>query len=975
MKDKEKALEEAADSCEAEAARSDGGVENRPSEATQIQAAEMDLLREKQSVFHQISKEEKVQATKEDPMREKQDVSISEGELISKDAGKSKQEASRDGNVENRPTQLQAAEEDLLREKRSVFHRLSNGGTVETTKEDPTREKLDVSLSKVELISKDPGKSKQESFPKNASTVPNSDDVEAIEINSAAPSGGEEAAPPPVWSETPQASSEVCARPGAFHVEGYASEESNDYTSEESSVEADIEQGQPEQHVEARVVSDDDLRAEIAQETEDEVRKRILDEAVAATSVSRVGSNRGKWKVALLAVILLVSIVLILVLALRSSPTEEAASVETAPISSEEENTESLLTKETFLIQLLSLVSSKALLLDNSTHQFRALQWMMTNDTIAEGLIFNNGSLEETMSNETDEKLTSANPVLDSYAPNNFLLAERYVLALLYFATGGEDYWNEQHDFLNTNTSVCDWPPPLEGEKDDAFGVRCNEDRRVTKIHFRFNGWHGTIPSELSSVANLEILDMAGMSLYGTLPSEIGLLSRLERLVLAHNELTSTIPTSLEQLTNLQWIYLFVNMFTGTIPSELPQIELEEFLLDNCLLTGTVPPFREEGAMRRIQIQGNSFSGTIPQLDTLGHLYQLRIRDNMLTGTIHSGFSTLTSLRYFETQNNMLSGELPPEIAGMTNLEELLLSNNRFIGQIPNLEYMERLAWLDLSNNRFTGSFPILPGSISDIDLSFNPITGQVPEWISTYDNFIGGGFIRLSHTNLTGSLDPIFCNRSEPPPAMLEADCTVSPLTGQAELECSCCTTCCDDETEECQMDLESQCEAKAGQFELEWNDPTCSCTRGGTDLACSGRQCESCLNDGSICAYPKRFGFSSPELNGTINDENLEELYRFWHCEMQYVKGRNELVSFQYDSSPEEETCIVSVDGVECNSCNPMVCSSGLETWRIDCTNIEQSSFFYPCDPSTSDGGALLASFSKDFMDSSCGPCWHPH
>jgi hypothetical protein len=92
----------------------------------------------------------------------------------------------------------------------------------------------------------------------------------------------------------------------------------------------------------------------------------------------------------------------------------------------------------------------------------------------------------------------------DNIQNNPNILIERYVLAVLYFSTGGPTHWKEQYQFLS-NTSVCLWPSPQtrntdeESNKDNSSapiiptltptptlqGINCNRNGQVISIEFR----------------------------------------------------------------------------------------------------------------------------------------------------------------------------------------------------------------------------------------------------------------------------------------------------------------------------------------------------------------------------------------------------------------------------------------------------------------------------------------------------------
>jgi hypothetical protein len=96
---------------------------------------------------------------------------------------------------------------------------------------------------------------------------------------------------------------------------------------------------------------------------------------------------------------------------------------------------------------LQKIVSDAEALQDDSSPQFRALRWLANNDTMLLDL--------------------------DS-APSVILAVERYVLAVLYFATSGEG-WEDQRRFLSAS-SVCEW-------NSGGKGARCNEDDLVVALN------------------------------------------------------------------------------------------------------------------------------------------------------------------------------------------------------------------------------------------------------------------------------------------------------------------------------------------------------------------------------------------------------------------------------------------------------------------------------------------------------------
>jgi hypothetical protein len=82
---------------------------------------------------------------------------------------------------------------------------------------------------------------------------------------------------------------------------------------------------------------------------------------------------------------------------------------------------------------------------DDSSPQFQALRWLANDDTA----------------------------VLDLDSTSRAILVERFVLAMLYFATRGEG-WGDQRNFLSAS-SVCEW-------NTGSTGVLCNRDDLVVRL-------------------------------------------------------------------------------------------------------------------------------------------------------------------------------------------------------------------------------------------------------------------------------------------------------------------------------------------------------------------------------------------------------------------------------------------------------------------------------------------------------------
>ncbi len=116
---------------------------------------------------------------------------------------------------------------------------------------------------------------------------------------------------------------------------------------------------------------------------------------------------------------------------------------------------------------------------------------------------------------------------------------DRAVLLALYRATNGAGWAHEVEGdrIWNLSASLNTW-----------YGVTTDNDGRVTALHLDNNNLHGFIPSDLSGLTHLKILDLSNNNLSGLLPDLSGL-TALKILHLDENRLRGKLPDSLLDLT------------------------------------------------------------------------------------------------------------------------------------------------------------------------------------------------------------------------------------------------------------------------------------------------------------------------------------------------------------------------------------------------------------------------------------------
>lgn len=189
-----------------------------------------------------------------------------------------------------------------------------------------------------------------------------------------------------------------------------------------------------------------------------------------------------------------------------------------------------------------------------------------------------------------------------SMSPDNFIpppmVSARYALAVLYYSTNG-NLWKNRLGFL-TDRPTCEWndgsqiPLPTSGSAipvlPSTFGVHCDGDDNVKQVRLSQNGLDGTLPSELSSLWDLQVLGLDQNALDGSFPPEMTRLTDMRMLYLDTNSITGTIPPEMGLWFSLESFHANDNRLQGTLPTEFGQLSyLRELYVYNNFLTGTIP--------------------------------------------------------------------------------------------------------------------------------------------------------------------------------------------------------------------------------------------------------------------------------------------------------------------------------------------------------------------------------------------------
>ena len=285
-------------------------------------------------------------------------------------------------------------------------------------------------------------------------------------------------------------------------------------------------------------------------------------------------------------------------------------------------------TQEDYAVDVMMQVSDEAALNDSSSPQYAAMNWILNGDTLS----------------TLDVPPTAA---------QEKALLQRYILAVFYFSTQGDD-WSSRSNWLDKEQPECG-----EGGESPWQYIGC-QGGEVTSIFASEAGIGGIIPSELNGLTALSTLALFSNSVTGIAD---GFAPRaMIGLDLGENELIGTIPSSFYGMSLLQQLYLERNNLVGTISPQIGNFRL----------------------LRELTLIANSLTGTLTtEFQSLRFLELLSLNRNDLAGNFETIIRGMTSLTFLSIRDTSVTGTIPTDISDYNLLTALDLGKTSMEGTIP----------------------------------------------------------------------------------------------------------------------------------------------------------------------------------------------------------------------------------------------------------------------------------------------------
>ena len=158
--------------------------------------------------------------------------------------------------------------------------------------------------------------------------------------------------------------------------------------------------------------------------------------------------------------------------------------------------------------------------------------------------------------------------------PAEAAAAERAALAALYYATDGDNWGVDGHNWLS-DKPLGEWSGVTTDNNGNVISLGISGGRGPANPFGSSDSSEldvvltGNLPAELGRLTNLRTLSIKDSQLSGEIPVELGRLSSLYSLDLSGNQLTGDIPAELGDIPNLHFLYLKGNQLTGCLPAGL----------------------------------------------------------------------------------------------------------------------------------------------------------------------------------------------------------------------------------------------------------------------------------------------------------------------------------------------------------------------------------------------------------------------
>ncbi|KAG8373286.1 hypothetical protein BUALT_Bualt11G0008100 [Buddleja alternifolia] len=334
-------------------------------------------------------------------------------------------------------------------------------------------------------------------------------------------------------------------------------------------------------------------------------------------------------------------------------------------------------------------------------------------------------------------------------------------------AAAGNGLHQDSHNLISFKnslpnpTSLLQWQPTISPCQYD--GVSCTNSRvsSINLSNYHLNTDLSKVSTFLLSLQNLESLLLKNTNISGSLSSsslsKLSCTNLLTSLDLSENYISGPVNdiSAFKICPGLKFLNISNNLMDPFVDKASGLSSLQVLDISHNRISGenVIPWILSEFVeLQHLALKGNKIGGNLPDF-SLKNLMYLDISSNNFS-TKFPFFSDCTNLQHLDLSSNKLYGDVGNSLSLCVNLSFVNLTSNHLTGLVPNLPSGGSMKFLYLHENDFQG---VIPSSISDLcttllelDLSFNNLTGTVPENLASCS---GLEVLDVSGNNLSGEL------------------------------------------------------------------------------------------------------------------------------------------------------------------------------------------------------------------------------
>merc|ERR1719379_912713 len=246
----------------------------------------------------------------------------------------------------------------------------------------------------------------------------------------------------------------------------------------------------------------------------------------------------------------------------------------------------------------------------------------------------------------------------------------------------------------------------------------------MTSLRISGNNITGDL-SPLRNLSSMTDLDISGNNLSGDL-SPLRNLTWMTDLDISGNNLSGDL-SPLRDFTSMTRLDMSYNNLSGDLSPLRDLTSMTSLKIHDNNLSGDLSPLRKLTSIEFLWIGGNNLSGDLSPLRNLTSMISLDVSGNDLSGDL-AALAPLTSLRFLELRHRGpgrggLVGNLS-FVYEMRELRRLSIDNQQLSGGLGPLKNLDQLGYFSAGHNDLSGDLSSVPGSLQDLWLDGNKISG-----------------------------------------------------------------------------------------------------------------------------------------------------------------------------------------------------------------------------------------------------------